>query len=132
MKKENKNQKDSTWVDIHNDQLMREMGIIRTLPVVPRDPSVWTKTANERRILRAAKNYYRNEDSHFHTSPIKSIPVRDRLVIYLKKNKEFPKTTYSIECWQHDIPNILSKYPVAKYSYGGRTYATSELPFWNL
>lgn len=150
MKKENTKspnkavqQEEDRWIDVHNDDVMREMGFFRPFNQTPRDESVWTKTPYERRILQSVKHTYgKKEDMHFHSIPAKFIKVRGKLIIQLKKNKVFPKTTYSIECWQSDIPNILSKYTitnnklkitesiVAKYTWHGKTYYPGELPFW--
>ena len=69
------------------------------------------------------------------------MPVYGKLIVTLLKNNTFPKTTYSIKCWQHQIPEMLAKFwyskngytasLVAKYSWNGRTYrSTKDLPFW--
>jgi hypothetical protein len=131
------------WIDIKNDELMVEEGL-RQPKLEPRDESVWTKTPNEKRILRSVR-----VKSGLRTSivPTKSIPVRDKLVIYLEKNNVYPKTTISTECWQHEISNIISNYTiidrknskkdrtvykniVLKYSWNGKTYRNNELPVW--
>ena len=79
---------------------------------------------------------------HFYTVPRKFIPLQGKLIIYLRKNKVYPKTTYSMKCWQSDIQNILSKYTVKnhklnitesavdKYTWNGKTYYPGKLPFW--
>lgn len=150
MKKENtkspKNkaiqQEEDLWIDVHNDNVMREMGFLRPFNQAPRDESVWTKTPNERRLLRIAKNACKKEDMHFYTVPRKFIPLQGKLIIYLRKNKVYPKTTYSMKCWQSDIQDILSKYTVKnhklnitesavdKYTWNGKTYYPGKLPFW--
>lgn len=132
---------DNSWVDVHNDALMVELGI--HLPnVTPRDKNVWTKTPNEKRLLKVMRNSVKKEKIHFHSSPVKSIPVLAKLIIYLKKNDKFSNTTYSTKCKMHKIDSILQKYCwynkktncfeslVSKYSYNGRTYAPEERPFW--
>lgn len=128
------------WVDVHNDALMVELGI-RPAMLSPRDKTVWTKTPNERRLLKSLRRSGKGR-IHFHSVPEKSIPVRTKLVIQLVKNDKFPKTTYSTECWQHEIKNILLQYYkrnkktgvneclVSKYTYNGKTYAPNERPFW--
>lgn len=134
-----KKQDEDRWVDVHNDQVMREMGLLRTLSLEPRDKDVWTKTSYERKMLRKYK--CSQKDGHFHSSPKKFIPVYGKLIVTLLKNNTFPKTTYSIKCWQHQIPEMLAKFwyskngytasLVAKYSWNGRTYrSTKDLPFW--
>lgn len=128
------------WVDVHNDALMVELGI-RPVMLSPRDKTVWTKTPNERRLLKSLRRSGKGR-IHFHSVPEKSIPVRTKLIIQLVKNDKFPKTTYSTECWQHEIKNILLQYYrrnkktgvneclVSKYTYNGKTYAPNERPFW--
>lgn len=128
------------WVDVHNDALMVELGI-RPAMLSPRDKTVWTKTPNERRLLKSLRRSGKGR-IHFHSVPEKSIPVRTKLIIQLIKNDKFPKTTYSTECWQHEIKNILLQYYkrnkktgvneclVSKYTYNGKTYAPNERPFW--
>ena len=136
-KKGNPAVEEDRWIDVHNDDVMREMGFFRPFNQAPRDESVWRKTPNERRILRNVRHVGKSEDMHFHSAPHKHIPVRAKLIIQLKKNKKYPKTTYSTECWLSDITDILSKYQVinprtkyaesavAKYSFNGKTYAVS-------
>lgn len=128
------------WVDVHNDALMVELGI-RPAMLSPRDKTVWTKTPNERRLLKSLRRSGKGR-IHFHSVPEKSIPVRTKLIIQLVKNDKFPKTTYSTECWQYEIKNILLQYYkrnkktgvneclVSKYTYNGKTYAPNERPFW--
>lgn len=129
------------WVDVHDDAQMVELGI-RHPNVAPRDNSVWTKTPNEKRLLKSARNSVRKERIHFHSIPRKSIPVYAKLIIQIKKNRRFPYTTYSTKCWMHEIGDVLSLYRqynkktncfdnlVVKYSYNGKTYSPGERPFW--
>ncbi len=133
VKKQNSQKREDPWIDVHNDAVMVEIG--RCPKVTPRDPNVWIKTSNERKLLKTYRHFYKG-DMHFHSYPIKRTTVRAKLIIQLKKNKKYPKTTYSIECWQHDIPRILSNYritakgisqsAVAKYSFNGKTYVPDE------
>ena len=128
------------WVDVHDDELMIELGI-RPPHLVPRDPSVWTKTPYEKKLLKSLRRIHKGR-IYFHSVPRKSIPVRAKLIIQLKKNKKFPHTTYSTECWQHEIGDILFRYYqtnkktgfseslVSKYIYNGKTYSPNERPFW--
>lgn len=132
---ENK-EKDSGWIDIHNDDIMRANGLWRPYDVIPRDPSVWTKTKEERKRLKKLRGTWKGLDLHFHNIPHKFIQVPGKLIIQLKKNKIYPKTTYSIKCWQSDIPEILIKYSgnkgtyISYYKWNGKTYCPTELPFW--
>lgn len=138
MKKENSEK--SIWIDIHNDNTMREMGLIRTFERVPRDKDVWQKTPREKRILKSVK-HGKNTDMHFHTIPYRHLPIYLKLTIYLKKNDKYPKTTYSTMCWIGEIPEVLSRYQISnsktkkvesailKYSFNGKTYKANELPW---
>lgn len=131
---------DQSWVDVHDEDLMIALGIHPPFAAL-KDPYVWTKTYKEKKLLAGVKHKTR---MHFSIGPIRSIPVKAKLIIYLRKNKRFPKTTYSIVCWQHEIPFILSQYSirnkhtnafdsiVIKYVYNGRTYNPGELPFWKV
>lgn len=128
------------WVNVHDDALMVELGI-RPAVLTPRDKSVWVKTPNEARLLKSLRRTSKDR-IYFHTIPEKSIPVKAKLIIQLKKNDKFPKTTYSTECWQHEIRNILWNYSqknkktglneclVSKYTYNNKTYGPTERPFW--
>lgn len=120
------------WIDVHNDELMVQLGI-RPPHYVPNDSSVWSKTTHERNLLNSVRN--NSTRMYFHSVPSKYIPVKAKLIIYLKKNKKFPNTTYSRECYQHEIDSILLKYSdggslVSKYTFNGRTYKPNERPFW--
>lgn len=129
------------WIDVHNDDVMREMGLLRSFNQTPRDKSVWTKTSNEKRLLHDLRHSVKR-DMHLHSYPIKHIPVRAKLIISFKNNKKCAKATYSTECWQHEISDILSKYLrkndktgqveslVVKYVFNNRTYGPNERPFW--
>lgn len=128
-----------SWVDVHDDVLMIKLGI-RPRHVSPKDPSVWTKSKQEKKILKTLRCVHKGE-LHFGSIPIREIPVRAKLIIQLKKNKYFPHTTYSTICNMHKIGEILSYYNwdsknqvpldiVAKYSFNGKTYKPNERPFW--
>lgn len=136
-----KKTRDDLWVDVHNDKVMRDMGFFRPFNQAPRDESVWSKTLEELRKLKQVKHSIK-EDGHFNATPKKFVKVSGKLVIWLKKNKVFPKTTYSTTCWINNIGDILSNYVVnnkklgiaesvvTKYSFNGKTYKPGELPVW--
>lgn len=117
-------------VNVHDDALMVKLGM-QPPTLEPKDPSVWTKTPEERKALRVLRRKHKGK-MHFHTIPIKPIPVRAKLIIQLKNNKVFDKSTYSTECYMHQVGEILSKYSnfIIKYSYNGTTYKPYERPFW--
>lgn len=97
-------------------------------------------TAKEKKLLKKLK--FKSKDSHFHNVPLRHISVYDKLIIYLKKNKEFDKTTYSLKCWQHEIPELINNFKiinsrnkqmesiVLKYSWNGKEYKPDEIPFY--
>ena len=128
------------WVDVHDDALMVELGI-RPAVLTPRDKTVWTNTPYELRLLKSLRRGSKGR-IHFHTIPERSIPVRAKLIVYLKKNNKFPKTTYSTTCWQNEVGSILLNYYqknkktgyneclIAKYSYNGKMYEPEERPYW--
>lgn len=140
MKKESKRFKaiqQDEGIDVHDDNLMIKLGI-RPPHLQPRDESVWTKTPNEKRLV---KNVRRKGKMHMGVSPVTHIPLKAKLIIQLKSNKKFPNSTISTECYMHEIGNILSKYYqwknktneclVIKYVYNGKTYKPTERPFWS-
>lgn len=128
------------WVDVHNDALMVELGI-RPRSATSRDPSIWTKSKQEKKIVKNLRCAHKGK-MHFGISSCKEIPVQAKLIIQLKKNKRFPHTTYSIICNMHQIGDILSFFyqidkqnktivnVVDKYTFNGKTYAPNERPFW--
>ena len=128
------------WVDVHDDALMVELGIYPR-PAAPRDPSVWSKSKQEKKILRTLRCAHKGK-MHLGTSPRKVIPVRAKLIVQLKKNKRFPYTTYSTICGMHQIDEVLNFFHqwdrqnkvrvsvVAKYTFNGKTYTPNERPFW--
>lgn len=127
---------ESSWVDVHNDELMISLGI-RPPHLIQRNPSVWKKSEQEKKILKSRRRIHKRE-MHFNSVPQKSIPVIAKLIIYLRKNNQFSRTTYSTKCWQHDVDDILSNYRdsnsgeslVLKYVYNNITYQPNERPFW--
>lgn len=128
MKKENSSKvsqkEENRWIDVHNDRVVNEMGLMRPLLREPRDISVWSKTPNEHRILRNVKYQNVHSNMHFGSVPTKRSTVTAKLIVYLKPNKTFPKSTYSFSCTDTSVNNILSKFEsaVSKYSYNGRIY----------
>lgn len=48
-------EKEIKKINIHNDEEMRNNGLIRYPKLEPRDESVWTKTDKERQLLRKYK-----------------------------------------------------------------------------
>jgi hypothetical protein len=140
VKNQNAQKVEDRWIDVHNDEVVIKMGLMRCPEATPRDQSCWTKTPNERRLLKTLRHSCKT-NMRFYSIPERHIPVQDKLIIQLKKNKKYPKTTYSIECQQNDISRILSNYTinakgvtqsvVKNYIFNGKTYAPNEIPFWS-
>lgn len=153
MKKFVEKQTKEERVNVYNDEEMVALGI-RKPKVSPRDPSVWTKTLEEKAKARVAKNSIKTQFSTGLGQPSRSIPVYGKLIVYIKPSSKFcimdkktgkkiNKTVFSHKCGQSNIPTILSKYAekdnklnmsyslVTKYSWNGKTYNPKEIPFWD-
>lgn len=137
-------ERDERWIDVHDDDVMREHGLWRPYDQSPRDPSVWRKTPNERRLLRQAMaSQGKIKGWHCGSCGKRNPLVRAKLIVQLKKNKIFPKTTYSFNCFNTAVNEILSRFTVnnpktdtaetlvAKYSYNGMPYQANERPWIN-
>ena len=116
-----KKKEENRFIDVHNDEVMRQFGLIRPIVQAPRDESVWTKTPNEHRILKTVKHTCK-DDMHFRSVPTKRGTVRSKLIVQIKPNKRFTKTTYSFDCLDTEIGEIVSRFEnVVKYAFNGRT-----------
>lgn len=113
---------------IHDDAWMVAEGL-RQPKQQSRDSSVWTRTTKEREILRGCPKIRMSGCS---SSGRKHIPVYTGLIVYVQG---LTKTTYSVKCWQADIPRIIGNFntegKVIKYQWNGRTYQPNEVPFWS-
>lgn len=127
-------EKEIEWVDVHNDELMIKLGI-RNPNVEPRDPSVWTKTPKEKKILRKLRNIHKR-------TPLgakRSNNNHGVLLVYIKPDinnaikvingvpdKGTIKTTFSFICNKYNIKDIINdmknKYSVVKYRWNGSDY----------
>lgn len=103
MKKIEKKREDMR-VDVNNDAEMVALGI-RNPHVLPRDPSVWTKTEKERRAWRKQR-HFPAPDSRW-APPVKVSRFTGRLTVNVRG---LDKTTYSHNCPETDIPYLLGKY----------------------
>lgn len=107
---------DSEVIDVYNDEQMRAAGFPRPHLQQPRDPYVWKKTAKDRKLLRRYR--CKMMDGHFHTIPEKVTIAQGKLIVQLKRNKVFPKNTYSFKCVESDVKYLLKKFPseiICKY-----------------
>lgn len=125
------------FTNVHDDGLMVSLGI-RQPPFV--DVKYEKRSNDEKRQLRKLRCRHKQK-MHFSIPKKRVIPVYDKLIIWLKKNNHFKDTTYSIKCYQHEIPQILNFFhfiskkgndqnTVLKYYFNGRTYRPNELPFY--
>lgn len=132
-------ERDERWIDVHDDEVMREHGLWRPYDQSPRDPNVWSKTPNDRRILKQVMASQGKITGWHCSSCGKKHPiVKAKLIVQLKKNKIFPKTTYSFMCYNTSVDEILGQFMIynpktdtmetiiAKYSYNGRPYKANE------
>lgn len=136
-------------VDINNDAEMVALGI-RPKNLVPRDPSVWTKTYQDKKNAKIVRHKLKHAFDHTNwPAPFRPIPIPGKLIISIKKHKNFAenkngktfyKTTFSYKCIQSDIPSILDKYVlkngdsknvlIIKYKWNGKDYTYGQLPYW--
>lgn len=114
---------------IHDDNWMAAQGL-RQPTLKPRDPSLWSKTPAEKEQVRKLKRlkYHTMKGS---TGGRKYIPARLNLRVYVKG---LEKTTFSLMCWQADIPSVLNHFKdrggkVIKYQWNGKVYQPNEVPF---
>lgn len=122
------------WVDVHDDALMVKLGI-RNPDLQPRDPSVWTKTPKEKKILKKLRNTHKRNT----LGAKRSNNNHGVLLVYIKPdiknalkvfngipNKGTIKTTFSFVCNRYNINDILEnmkkKYSVVKYRWNGNDY----------
>lgn len=116
---------------ITDDDWMVAEGL-RSPNVQPRDLSVWIKTDEEKEQIRKLKRqkYHITRGS---AGGRKHIPIYLKLVVQVRG---WEKTTYSLKCWQADIPRIIGNFntgdgkEVIKYQWNGKTYKPNEVPFW--
>lgn len=119
-------------INIHNDEEMISNGLLRCRKYVGRISSLWTHTNHEKKVLKDVKHQYKAVEGHFNNVPKKRGTLRDTLIVQLKRNKSFPKTTYSYNCLNTEIGDIISKFCdksnntlVSKYYFNGKTYIPS-------
>lgn len=138
-------ERDERWIDVHDDDVCREMGILRPFNQSPRDPSVWSKTPNERRILKNTIAMCGGKIKGWHCPAFfqKESTVKAKMIVQLKKNKVFDKTTYSTTVGNMEIGNVLSQFIawnprtqryeslVKSYTFNGKTYSADERPWIN-
>lgn len=133
-----KQTKKDEGINVHDDNVMRKAGFFRPFDQSPRDPEVWTKSAKEKHRLWYMKNTTPKKDGHFLCIGSTNKLCTAKLIIYLKKNNVFDKSTYSVMCSNTKVPEILNQFQVnnkktrrsesviLKYKYNGKTYAPEE------
>lgn len=126
-------------INVHNDAEMVGLGL-RPKPLTPRDPSIWSKTEQEKYELKLMK--CTGTISTGWAAPLYSVNFPGKLIVYLKgfpkvRKEEFlnnqPHSVMSHKCKQSDIADILARYKkngltILKYAWNGRTYSADSLP----
>lgn len=107
-------------VDVTNDAMMVAAGLRQPMRV-PRDPSVWSKTAKERSKWQEHRRF--PTPSGQWSAPEKSGGLPGVLVVSVRGCE---KTTYSHKCNTSDVKHLLSRYKsmtssVVKCSWNGKT-----------
>jgi hypothetical protein len=82
----------------------------------------WAKSEEEHQLLQKYK--CKQRDGHFHTIPPKQNSVYNKLIIQLKSNDMFPKSTYSFMCYDGNVKNLVNRFNekgnfVHNYSFNG-------------
>lgn len=141
---------ETTFVDIRDKELMISLGI-HPRDAAPRDPSVWTKTPEQKKAMKRNRRKYKNFRFSKAAGPIKHIPIYDKLIVHIKADPLYAqyknangsphtgtiKTTHTFHCAQSDIPFILSNFVDSKgnnivthYHWNHKKYEPTVLPFW--
>lgn len=118
-------------IDIRNKNLMIKLGIHYPDYEEPN----FSKTLKERKLLNKLKRGSSDIGRMYGIPKETPFPLYDKLVICLKKNNNFPKTTYSYKAWQYQISNIIRSFKNKKgnsvvdhYIWNGKNYSPTELP----
>jgi hypothetical protein len=120
----------SERVNVRNDNEMRLNGFFRPFEQAKRDVSVWSKTDNDRKLLKRLKHSMKG-DWHFHAIPRPRPLCKAKLIVRLKNNKKFKKSVYSFECFDTEINDLIASFghvnkngyhvsPVISYSFNGK------------
>lgn len=123
---------DEEWVDIHDDALMVSLGIRPRDYVVPN----FSKTIKEKKLLKKLKHNVTNtlpRNWYGYREP--SFPLNTKIIVYLKRNHNYPHQIYSRNLWMYQIPQYLTSFHTKKgtclvdyYIYNGIRYNATELP----
>lgn len=115
-------------IDVHNDNLLIDLGI--RLPNYIRP--VFNKTRKEKELLKKLRTKHdkfysvKNKNS-------KQIPCYGKLIVYTKRKVH---STCSYKCYQYEISDVLkTMHPendVIKYWWNGYTYFPSYTPSGNV
>lgn len=82
-------------VDVYNDAEMVALGL-RVPPLVPRDPSVWTKTPSEKFILKRERARDKTEFLTRWAGKKKSIPFYDKLIVRYTRFRRVERPLYPL------------------------------------
>lgn len=113
-------EKEIEWVDIHNDELMTQLGFRQPVYVCPD----FTKTTKEKKILKKL----RTKKDHFYSAGPSNtanyMPLFDKLIVYTTRKNGH--STYSFKCNVSEVQKIISNWfndgTLIKYHWNGKTY----------
>lgn len=124
-------------VDVANDDQMVALKL-RNPKVSQRDPSVWSKTEEEKKSLKYFRGLFNFNTSNW-AAPRYKIGTPSKLIVFLKgfkrveKGEPRPKSTVTHICVNSEVEDILSSYKkqnleIVKYVWQGKTYRANEVP----
>lgn len=131
MKKQQVKKVKEEKVDIKNDKLMIELGMRLPDRIIPD----FSKTLKEKKMIKKMKKACNEVSRNWSSAEESSYPLESKIIVNLKKNISYPKTTYSRVIWQYQIDNYINSFRskkgnclVKSYYWNGKTYNVNELP----
>ena len=139
-----KKKTEEEWIDIHDDALMVSLGL-RQPKLIPRDPSVWTKSKKEKEFIKKMKHSISQQFVNTWGGKKDIVNFKGKLNVTIKKNDSFtmydstlkrriPKTTFSFNCYEYYIPFILQRFKISKtedlvikVTFNGKPYTSTKL-----
>lgn len=119
MKKKSKNEEVISWVNVHDNSEMVDLGIRAKYYDQPN----FKKSDKEKELLKKLRTKNDKFYSVKKDSPCK-VPVYAKLVIQCNAKNRGDNNTFSCMCYGHQIPQILRDlYPdYVKYYFNGETH----------
>lgn len=123
------------WTDVHDSALKISLGI-EPPDMSPKDPTVWTKTPKEKKLLKKYRKRHKKDILVSGCAPIRHTPIYGTLIVYIL-GKKLPKTTFSYYCNLAEIREVLNKFrgksgqsTVRYYIWLGKRYDVTQTPYW--